>query len=228
MKWITDVFTLWLLGNIALTIIGLISEILVKRNIERKSCIWKVIVIAHYLWLFMSLYLSWKQLFEANILFKFAAFVWIGGLLGRFVDYAVFCARLVHIKINCIYDDELNNVLSTYMTKLRIKRNISVCRSAATKEGIVFGLVKPVVVIPTEMNMKLAEVAICHELMHIVNSDLVTVSLTQVIVLLGWMNPFALLLKEKIEKICELKCHLDVCKMDGKGFTNKEYLRVIA
>lgn len=227
MRWITDFFQIWSLGNLALTMIGVICDSFLKRNIERRSCSWKLIVTAQCWWILLSLYISWKQLFKGYILFQFAAFVWIGGLLGRSTDYAFFRFRLYKIRMKSIYDDALNSVLNTYKIKFHTKRNIHIYRSTATKEGIVFGIANPVVVIPMEMNDKSAEMIICHELTHIVNNDLMTAGLTQAIVLLGWMNPFVPLLKEKAEKACELKCHLDVCKMKDKEFTNKDYFKLI-
>ena len=117
-------------------------------------------------------------------------------------------------------EQKLQECFSEKKTALNIKRKVKFICSEYCESPITIGVLSPVILFPiwekdNQMDDKLYEYMITHELVHIKHND-VLIKLTALLVLaIHWFNPFVYLFISELSCISEMYC--DSVVMDGKG-----------
>lgn len=108
---------------------------------------------------------------------------------------------------NSSVDRETLRLLLQCKEQLKVHGRIAVRTSEYIKTPLVFGLVRPCVILPeTDMSMDEKRLAFIHELTHIKNGDLWLKFLAFVISTVHWFNPLVHLLRRKISIVSEEYC----------------------
>lgn len=118
---------------------------------------------------------------------------------------------------------DLLNMVDEYRAQLRIKSPVKVYETNMAISPFTIRIIKPIIVIPEQIDIYKQRLIIHHELCHIKNHDGLIRFLRSVIVGIYWFNPMAYLLDTYLAKCCEFVCDEQVTT----GF-NKECKKAYA
>ena len=125
------------------------------------------------------------------------------------------------------YDDDILEAYLEVSGKLHIRRAIDLRTSAALKSPLLFGVIKPMIIIPDrEFTRAELIMILTHELTHYRHKDLLIKLAASFAVALHWFNPLSYMLAGSINTACELCCDesvLDTLNLSDK----KEYGRLL-
>ena len=80
-------------------------------------------------------------------------------------------------------------------------------REAHIPSPVVFGILRPTVVIPADANdISAVRYSLIHEFMHIERKDLLIKTMAEISAVVQWFNPFAWLIQNKVKSFCENAC----------------------
>lgn len=124
------------------------------------------------------------------------------------------------IKRDCkiVEDDKLLSVLQTISKAMGIKKKIVVCTNQLLMAPTLIGMIRPVVLLPTE-NICSADLDYIfrHELIHYRRWDFLYKWLTEITVCLHWFNPLVYWVRRNINQDCEFSCDERViCKLNTR------------
>lgn len=124
-------------------------------------------------------------------------------------------------------DAEIINVYKAVMRDMGINRRIDLRISTKFHSPMLFGILKPVVVVP-DSTFSTAELIMImsHELMHYKHCDLAIKLISSISVCIHWFNPVVYMLAKSLNSACELCCDesvLERLELDDK----KDYGRLI-
>ena len=146
---------------------------------------------------------------------------------------AVLCVKnilayiLTAVKLNGIVsecdDKTVRRRFEEMCVSMNIRRNISLKKGYGIKSPVLFGVIKPMVVIPerrfTESELKMI---FAHELTHYKHHDTAIKLLCVLAGCIHWFNPSVYFLKKVINSACELYCDESVleilCLKDKKDY----------
>lgn len=106
--------------------------------------------------------------------------------------------------------------------KLGIKRAPAFMQSAAVQGPLLFGLLRPVVVLPAGTLGTPQKYALRHELTHYKHRDIPCKLVVLCLCTLHWFNPFVYLLRSQFAAACEQACD-EALTRDMAGTARKEY-----
>jgi len=113
------------------------------------------------------------------------------------------------IKRDCkiVEDNQLLSVLQTVCKAMGIKKKIVVCTNQLLMAPTLIGIIRPVVLLPTE-NICSADLDYIfrHELIHYRRRDFLYKWLTEITVCLHWFNPLVYWVRRIINQDCEFSC----------------------
>ncbi|MCM3716664.1 M56 family metallopeptidase [Alkalihalobacillus oceani] len=110
-------------------------------------------------------------------------------------------------------NSEIRHELLLMKQELGIKDDVQLLYSSAVRSPALFGLRKPIILLPEETSAQLnIRMVFHHELMHVKRKDLAVKSLVLAASALHWFNPFVHLLRKDIHKWSELSCDEEVVK----------------
>ena len=115
-------------------------------------------------------------------------------------------------------DNQLLSVLHTICKEMGIKKKIAVCTNQLLMAPMLIGMIKPVVLLPTE-NISSEELAYIfrHELTHYRRLDFLYKWLTEIAVCLHWFNPLVYWIRRIINQNCEFSCDESViCRLNTR------------
>lgn len=111
--------------------------------------------------------------------------------------------------------------------ELRLRRKVRVLRSAEVSSPLLFGVVRPKIIIPSrEFSDESLKMIFAHELSHLRHHDLGAKLLVIAAGCLHWFNPAVYFMKKALSSACELCCDETVLKT-LKLSDNKDYGRLI-
>lgn len=113
------------------------------------------------------------------------------------------------IKRDCktVEDNQLLSVLHMICKEMGVKKKIVVCTNQLLMAPMIIGMIRPVVLLPTE-NIRSSDRAYIfrHELTHYRRRDFLYKWLTEITVCLHWFNPLVYWLRRIINQDCEFSC----------------------
>lgn len=114
-------------------------------------------------------------------------------------------------------DDPARDALDRSAELVRTRRHVRLLRSPATSGPVVFGTLRPTIVLPTEelpRNTRLRHVLL-HELMHVRRHDPLRRTLVGLATALFWFHPLAWLARRRVEELREICCDAAVAARLG-------------
>ena len=164
-------------------------------------------------------------------IWKLIVCIWIIGslvsLIGLFIRIKHDKKTLKSLALYVIEDDDV--ILCIEQLVEKSKQNIDVVFSPKMLTPMVTGIISPTIILPqqiTKLNNDQLQNILIHECSHILNKDLLTKLLVELLTCLMWWNPAMYILKNSLEQVLEIRCDLKVTqKMNKKEKLN--YLRVL-
>lgn len=135
--------------------------------------------------------------------------VWFSiGLLSLFVHVFRYLAqKKAAMTSMCRIDDPaISEILMQIKNELKIKRTVQLYTCSLTISPFSMGLLRPIILLPCDMEPEKARLVIHHELCHIKHYDNLFTFLRLLTVSLFWFNPLFYLLNQKMEQLSELAC----------------------
>lgn len=109
--------------------------------------------------------------------------------------------------------EDILRVYDEVREQLGVNRNISVMTSGYLPSPLLFGIIKPAIVIP-DRGFKREELKLifAHELIHYKHKDLIIKLIAAAAVSIHWFNPLVYLLRGSMNESCELCCDESVLR----------------
>ncbi len=168
--------------------------------------------------------LSWKA---------YAFFVWLAGIavLSIWLIIRLAGLRREHLKSNqqANLPDRFKELIAATAQKLRLKKIPQVILTNKVCCPAVFGVFRPVLLIPADKLAKLtrqdAEHILLHELAHIKRGDLFVHAIYIILQIAYWFNPLLWLIRRQLQNLRELCCDATVARiLREKTFGYRETL----
>lgn len=135
--------------------------------------------------------------------------VWVIGAMISAI-WNLYCYRrfVKSIKRTSYSDKILEEVVYKCKADLNIFESIKLKRSYLINSPMILGLVKPVIIFPSNMEWTEAKLipVIIHELIHYKRKDLLFKFLQVFISIIHWFNPIIYMMNNLFEKSCEISC----------------------
>lgn len=130
-------------------------------------------------------------------------------------------------RCRAIEDARINAVYRRAAQRIGIKRTVKLKSSEVLRSPILFGIIRPVLVLPEHIfSESELDMIITHELIHHRHGDIAVKLMSVIAVCIQWFNPAAHVLSRKIGESCELWCDETVLRMLGIA-DKKEYGRLL-
>jgi len=156
--------------------------------------------------------LSWKA---------YALFIWVIGIvvLSGWLIIRLTGLRREHLKSKQQADlpDRFTELLESTTQKLNLKRVPQVILTNKVCCPAVFGVFKPLLLIPADKLKNLtrhdAEHVLLHELAHIKRGDLLIHAINMILQIAYWFNPLLWLIRKQLQNLRELCCDATVARL---------------
>lgn len=149
------------------------------------------------------------------------AIIWLAGI-AAFTIYRVICyisfKRLVTRWQSEIKDEMILNEFRAAKDFAGVKRDIKIIRCKAVSTPMVFGLIKPVILMP-DIEFSKSELAIVlkHELVHLRRNDILYKLIITIACTVYWFNPLMYVMMRAANRDLELACDAEVVRhKDGE------------
>jgi len=147
--------------------------------------------------------------------------IWLLGGLALTLWLILGYIRLSRVYCEKIEDDplpeSLSRLLSDTAEKLRLRRLPRVVVSPKIDSPAVFGVFRPVLLLPANRTMNLSEQetthVLLHELTHVKRKDLQVHAFCVLIQIVYWFNPLVYLVRHHLQHVRELCCDATVAKI---------------
>lgn len=154
-----------------------------------------------------------------NVLF--AVWAAVAFLIGTFKLFAYFSFKRKILKNSTPGNDRWDSYIPAD-SHLKIQ-----IREAHLPSPVVFGILKPTIIIPADVrDISAVRYSLIHESLHIQHNDLLIKTLAEVSAVVQWFNPFAWLIRSKVNTSCENACDEAVAERLSKG-ERKNYTNAI-
>lgn len=165
------------------------------------------------------------------LILKYSFILWI---LGIIILAAVHLAMRITFSIKLILDktyvkDSRIKILERGKKRVGYYKNIKLLESNSVKSPCVYGIFRPKILIPYNLNTSLSdkdlENVFIHEISHIKRKDMLRIYLAQAILAVHWFNPFVWyaykIFREDTELCCDNKAlnKLDNSEVKNYGMT---------
>ncbi|RYY35085.1 MAG: hypothetical protein EOP46_11265 [Sphingobacteriaceae bacterium] len=146
--------------------------------------------------------------------------VYLIGLLLNVLKLCFAWKNIVQVKHSLTVVNELQHAVNKYANQLKIGKHVSVNISRMVDVPGVIGYLKPIILLPatlsTTLNTAEVEAILLHELAHIKRNDYLLNLLQQVISVVLFFNPFAIIINRIINTERENSCDDEVVKMTSE------------
>lgn len=153
---------------------------------------------------------------------NYLVFIWILGMIAASLNVLLGIIRIrkaVLMKIDN-KDKTINDILETCMSIVKIKYEVKVVVSDKVGSPSLFGIFKPVIIIPKHILEKLSEEelkhVVIHELCHAKRKDVVISWTAAFLKIVYWFNPIIIYGLNKMRNDCEMACDAAVLSYLGK------------
>lgn len=207
-----------------------------KGYIDISYCIWKIVLLSFLcpIPFFVILQIRNKGLYgfdfwETQIIVTLEIILCTIWIIGMIICIAKHIGqhRKIHNEIKKIgYNNkEVENQVNELCDKLNIHRKVEVICLEFMKIPMVYGLIKPKILIPeNEYDIKTLEVILIHELVHHKHHDLFWKQLFRVVKCIYWFHPAMKDILRQLDQWGETACDITVSKYID---SIKEYFGVI-
>ncbi len=155
--------------------------------------------------------MSWKS---------FALMTWLSGmfvfafmLLRKMFKFR----KMYRVDENSDIPDWFNELIAKTAARLRLKNIPSVIFSEDAKSPAVYGVLKPVLLLPDgyleQLSREQAEHVLIHELCHLKRGDLLVHWFCIVVQIVYWFNPLLIWTRRQMRHVCEICCDLSVANV---------------
>ena len=145
---------------------------------------------------------------------------WLGGLVSLTAWLVIRLRRLARqhrLPCGAALPDWFDDLLAAQARKLNLRRLPRVVLSPHVNAPAVFGLLRPVLLIPQtgfyKTSRRDAEHILLHELSHIKRGDLIVHAVYMILQIVYWFNPLLWLLRRHLQHLRELCCDATVAKL---------------
>jgi len=149
-------------------------------------------------------------------IWQIIAFLWIIGVIGFFAYHVIRHYRflkLIKRWSERITDERILNLFENLKAEMKISKNINLYHSSCMGSPMMFGLINPRIVLPTE---KISEdelrFILKHELVHYKRKDLYYKFIVLITTAIHWFNPLIYLMVRVINEQCELSCDAEIIR----------------
>lgn len=162
--------------------------------------------------------------FHSSLL-QILTLIWLGGIAVLTV-YHIICyisfRRMVNRWQENIADKTFLAEFEEAKSFALIKRDISAKRCKAVSTPMIFGIMKPVLLMPdVEFTKEELSIILRHELIHLKRCDILYKLLLVIVRTVYWFNPMVYLMSKAADKDLELACDAEVVK---RGSAEYRYL----
>lgn len=174
------------------------------------------------------LYPSIYEFFKSQKIFLYiVCFIWlIGAIKILFHEFNKYykIQRAFNHTLPC-QDKRIACTIQQLLPNRKVKR-ICIKSTSAITAPMIFGLIKPTIVLPASINLNDAHDIIAHEVGHYVNGDLYMKWVIEFIAAIYWWLPMIGRIKQNIYNIMEIRADFFVLK--GKNIQQrKKYLQIL-
>ena len=156
--------------------------------------------------------------------------VWIAGasifILWQLLSYALF-RRLIKSNCKVVNQEDVISIYNDLCLEMKIKRKIPLMTCNQISSPLVLGIRKQVLLLPevafTPLQLKMV---LCHELIHVLRSDILYKTLFLLVRAIHWFNPIVYLLAVEANKDVETSCDAAVVESQNASL-RKEYCKAI-
>lgn len=122
-------------------------------------------------------------------------------------------------KYNIGLNNNINFIFNKCKIELGINCKINLFQNSYVSTPMLIGIFKPTILIPEEkFEEEDLELIFKHELMHYQRKDMLVKHITNFAVCVHWFNPFIYLVRNQINRYCELSCDEAVIKILDKKY----------
>ncbi|MCH5212722.1 MAG: hypothetical protein J1G06_06890 [Oscillospiraceae bacterium] len=127
-------------------------------------------------------------------------------------------SRLVKRWSRKVKDEAVLNAFDEAKREMGVKREIEIKTCSAVTTPMIFGIVKPMLLMPKmELNKEDFKPILCHELVHFKRNDIIYKLLVMCAVMIHWFNPLVHIMLKAANRDIELACDAEIVKsMDGE------------
>ena len=127
-------------------------------------------------------------------------------LIRKITIYQSF-AKYVRAGCTEVTDIDKLEQLGKIIDSQNIKTSVELCSNSLISSPLLIGFWKPCIVLPTtDISISDFRFTILHELTHYKRMDMFYKWLTQAVICLHWFNPFVYMIRNEINRACELSC----------------------
>lgn len=174
------------------------------------------------------LYPSVYEFFKSQKIFLYlVCFIWLIGAITIFARefYKYYKIQRAFNHILPCQDTTIVCTIQQLLPNRKVKR-ICVKSTSAITAPMIFGLIKPTIILPASINLDDAHDIIAHEVGHYVNGDLYMKWVIEFIAAIYWWLPMIGRIKKNIYNIMEIRADFFVLK--GKNIQQrKKYLQIL-
>ena len=249
MDWISNLFVVLLLADVAGTVFYLIGELIKRRpfglDIRFQRFLTDATLCAFFVpFVYIAYYLD-KRIqvngleSEVNLFYTtpwirrfntVVGCIWFGMFLVLLL-YRL-CRRhrwMMVCKGNIPEEDgAVSRVFERVSKELGVSGKVSLCRNDSVRVPCITYHHGNVVILPLKCyTEEEAEIIFYHELCHYLNHDLLLKALGRIATLLHVLNPTAYIFLAQMDLLCEKNCDMTACKKGKVTFTHEEYFQKI-
>lgn len=153
---------------------------------------------------------------------QIAAISYLAGVMV-FALYRVICyisfKRLTDRWQSEITDEVIYGEFRAAKEFARVKRNIAIKRCKAVSTPMIFGIIKPVLLMPdVEFTSEELSIVLRHELVHLKRHDILYKLLIMLACTVYWFNPMVYIMSKAANNDLELACDAEVVKAEDGDF----------
>jgi beta-lactamase regulating signal transducer with metallopeptidase domain len=148
--------------------------------------------------------------------------VWLLGMLAVLANWQLRRWRLAQsLRVESATPERVAELFAELQRQLGFKRQIPLIVSARIAEPGVWGIWRPIVVLPPGLDERLDDdelrAVLMHELFHIEQRDNLLSTVQMIICALFWFHPLVWLIDRKLMGECELMCDEKVIRFGGEA-----------
>ncbi|NLD35842.1 MAG: M56 family metallopeptidase, partial [Desulfatiglans sp.] len=151
---------------------------------------------------------------------SYALLAWISGIIifTLMLLRKMFQFRKLHqVDGREVIPEWFNELMTKTGTQLKLKKQPSVIYSKGAKSPAVYGVFRPVLLLPEgyidKLSKEQAEHILIHELYHIKRGDLLAHWICVSLQIVYWFNPLLIWTRRQMRYVCEICCDLSVAGM---------------
>lgn len=142
--------------------------------------------------------------------------IWIFGISVGAIYILCGTIRMKKITALPYQDEKIKDILNSCQNILKLRKKVGIVITNNIYSPSLYGLFKPIIIIPKKITMELSEkeltYIIMHELFHLKRKDILLSWISSLLKLIYWFNPIIIFSLNKMQKDCEICCDASVLR----------------